>query len=160
MMLARTAKALELLNKADWFSRVGKPEAIPVKVLSSWDEAVDSSRSQPWRDLCLEMADIYLQKVLDKSTARFQTWMDAPREAEGAIRTLVEKKAAKVLPKITRPHDLLNTLFWDAGHLLIEVELSDVCPVNFYGDLARWYVKGRFPCGWDGKPPGGRLVIY
>jgi hypothetical protein len=159
-MLPRTAKTLELLKKADWFSRVGRPDPIPVKVLSSWDEAVASSRSKPWRDLCLDMADIYLQKVLERSPARFQTWMDAPREAEGAIRALIEEKSKKIVKMIQHPHDLLNTLFWDVGHLLIEIELSDVCPADFYADLGRWYVKGRFPCGWEGAPPNGRLVIY
>ncbi len=159
-MLQRTAKAFAILKKAPWFSRVGLDDVEGVRILSSWEEAVESSRSKAWRDRCVNMADLYLERVLERSPERFATWMDVPREAEDSIRALIAEKTKRIVKKLRRPGDLLNTLFWDVGHLLIEVELSDVYPPGFYMELGAWYVEGRFPCGWEGTPPEGRLVIY
>jgi hypothetical protein len=33
-------------------------------------------------------------------------------------------------------------------------------PPGAYRGLAYWYLHGRFPCGWDGQPPNGKMIVY
>jgi hypothetical protein len=35
-----------------------------------------------------------------------------------------------------------------------------VYPPGFFASNAYWYIKGHFPCGWEGEFPKGTLVIY
>ena len=42
----------------------------------------------------------------------------------------------------------------------MEAEFADVYPPGFYASQAYWYVKGHFPCGWQGEFPNGTLIIY
>jgi hypothetical protein len=59
------------------------------------------------------------------------------------------------LPKVFE-----DTVQWDVLHLCMEAEYADVYPPGFFASQAYWYVAGRFPCGWEGKFPAGRLVVY
>ncbi len=37
---------------------------------------------------------------------------------------------------------------------------ADVYPPGFYASQAYWYASGHFPCGWRGKVPQGKLIVY
>ena len=49
---------------------------------------------------------------------------------------------------------------WDILGACIEMEYADLCPPGFYTNLASWYVKEHFPCGWQGVFPQGMLIVY
>jgi len=49
---------------------------------------------------------------------------------------------------------------WDILHVCMEAECADVFPAAYYASQAYWYVKGHFPCGWEGEFPKGKLIIY
>jgi hypothetical protein len=65
---------------------------------------------------------------------------------------------------VVAEHDLpkvfLDTVDWDILNLCMEAEYADVYPPGFYASQAYWYLKGHFPCGWQGAFPKGKLVIY
>jgi len=58
------------------------------------------------------------------------------------------------------PKSFEDTVQWDILHLAIESEYSDIFPPGFYASQAYWYLKGHFPCGWEGNFPKGKLVVY
>jgi len=50
---------------------------------------------------------------------------------------------------------------WEILGVCMEAEYADVYPPGFYASQAYWYVKGHFPCGWEGGEfPKGKLIIY
>jgi hypothetical protein len=53
-----------------------------------------------------------------------------------------------------------NMVQWDILHVCMEAEYADVYPPGFYASQAYWYVKGHYPCGWQGEFPKGKLIIY
>jgi hypothetical protein len=72
-----------------------------------------------------------------------------------------------VRPKIEpveREHELPkafeHTVQWDILHVCMETEYADVVPSGFYAGLASWYIRGHFPCGWQGVYPQGMQIIY
>lgn len=56
-MQSTTITALDRLEKASWFSRVGLDEGSAVAILTSWPEAIALCDTPEWEDLRLEAAN-------------------------------------------------------------------------------------------------------
>ena len=41
-----------------------------------------------------------------------------------------------------------------------ESEYADVYPPSLNTQMASWYLRGHFPCGYEGHWPSGKLVVY
>lgn len=158
-MHGRTEATLQDLSRAYWFSRVGLPET-DVEVLSSWQQAVEGSSSPDWRDLCLEAANQYRERLVERSVERFRRWNDLVAEIRPVAQLLVREKTRDVVVKNDLPIAFLNAVDWDIIHVCMEAEYADVYPPGFYASQAYWYANGRFPCGWQGEFPTGKLIIY
>jgi hypothetical protein len=151
--------ALERLEKAAWFSRVGVRDTTTAVVLTSWQDAVEHCSTPEWEILCLEAANQYRERIIERSRDRFARWNEIAQEVrETAIPFVLRKLEAikrELLPAVFE-----NTVNWDIIHFLMEAEFADLVPPGFYTGLAYWYDKGHFPCGWSGEYPKGTLVIY
>jgi hypothetical protein len=61
-------------------------------------------------------------------------------------------------PQLQQP--LQVELFQDMMGILSEAEYLDVCPPGFFTRYALpSYLRGHFPCGWQGAYPDGQLVV-
>ena len=49
---------------------------------------------------------------------------------------------------------------WTILHMTMEYEYMDVNPLGFFSEVGGWYLRGHFPCGWEGSFPEGRLIVY
>jgi hypothetical protein len=159
-MHPRTIATLDELENITWFTRVGVRDTAAAIVLSSWREAIDHCSSQDWEDLCLEAANQYSERLLERSKEQFQKWNQVAEETGRLIEPLVDRKIAKVVSEESLPNVFRDTVTWTLGHLAIESEFADVYPPGFFASQAYWYVKGHFPCGWQGEFPDGKLIIY
>jgi len=159
-MHPNTIATLDELRQAHWFNKVGLVDTAAAKVLSSWEEAVAFCGSPEWEDLCLEAANQYRERLLERSPQRFARWNDIVDEVKPYAQALVREKTRHVVETCRLPKVFLDTVDWDIVHLLMECEYADVYPPGFYASQAYWYVKGHFPCGWEGSFPEGRLIIY
>ncbi len=159
-MRPNTIATLEDLRQAHWFSNVGVVDTTAAKVLSSWDEAIASCSSLEWENLCLEAINQYRERLVERSVDRFKMWNTVVDAVKPAAQTLVREKTRRVVEQHNLPPVFVATVDWDIVGLLMECEYADVYPPGFYASQAYWYVKGHFPCGWEGSFPKGRLVIY
>lgn len=159
-MHPRTAATLDQLEQADWFAAVGQNDTDQAIVLTSWEAAVASCGSPEWEDLCLEASNQYCERLVERSRERFNQWNEFVDELKGSTEPLVRRKTKSVVSVHALPKVFEQTVQWDILHLCMEAEYADVYPPGFYASQAYWYVKGHFPCGWDGAFPKGRLVIY
>lgn len=46
---------------------------------------------------------------------------------------------------------------YDVASAAVEIARSQPA---FFTDLMKWYVRGHFPCGWEGEYPLGKLIVY
>ena len=159
-MHPRTTATLVELEDADWFSRVGEHDATKVIVLFSWAEAIEHCASLDWENLCLEAANQYRQRLLERSVDRFEQWNDIAIELKKATIPFVKRKIEPVVRAHGLPRVFEDQVQWDIVHLCMEAEYADVYPPGFYASHAYWYVHGHFPCGWKGTFPQGMLIIY
>ena len=161
MLQPSTILALDELTPIDWFTHVG--EKIPherVIVLSSWTAAVAHCSSDEWEELRLESANRMRAAIHRESEQRFHQWKQILDEVKRATEPLVERKVAPVRAANHLPLEFENCVQWDILHYCMEHEYCDMLPPGTYRGLAYWYLRGRFPCGWDGTPPDGRMIVY
>lgn len=159
-MHERTRATLEQLEQADWFHAVGQKDTDVAIVLSSWDEAIASCASIEWENLLLEASNRYCEKLAQLAPGRFQQWNTIAEELKVVTIPLVARKIDQVVREHALPKVFEDTVQWDILGVAMEAEYADVYPPGFYASQAYWYVKGHFPCGWQGDFPEGILVIY
>ena len=160
-MHPRTVATLDRLRREDWFHNVGVRDTEVADVLSSWVEAIESCAAPEWENLCLEAANQYRERLLERDRRALLTWNDTANSVRPVAQALVREKTRAVIEANQLPKVFLDTVDWDIVHLLMEAEYADIYPPGFYASQAYWYTKGHFPCGWRGLfPKGGRLVIY
>jgi tRNA/tmRNA/rRNA uracil-C5-methylase (TrmA/RlmC/RlmD family) len=159
-MHPRTVATLNEIEKADWFSCVGKQDTSAAIVLSSWKEAIESCGSHDWQNLCLEAANQLRERILQRSRERFKRWNEIVDEVKPTTEALVRRKIEAVVRQHKLPLVFMHSVQWDVLHLCMEAEYADVFPPAYYASQAYWYVKGHFPCGWKGEFPKGMLIIY
>jgi hypothetical protein len=155
-----TNATFEQLARAEWFSAVGNSVSGNVSTLSSWAEAIEQCASLEWENLCLDAANQLRSRIAEVAPERLQQWNPIVERMKAVSVPLVREKVAKVVAEHALPKVFEDTVQWDVLHLLMEAEYSDIVAPSFYAAQAFWYVKGRFPCGWAGKFPTGRLVIF
>jgi len=160
MMQRTTLAFLEQLQKAHWFSRVGVHDTVDAIVLASWREAVVLRGSIEWQDLRLDMANAYSRRLQERSKERWLKWNDTVVALKKTLIPFVRGKIDPVVREYKLPHAFEHTVQWDMLHACMETEHADVCPTGFYANLASWYIKGHFPCGWQGVFPQGIQIIY
>jgi hypothetical protein len=156
----QTREAFERLDGVEWFRAVGQRDTDATIVLTSWIEAIASCASGDWENLCLEAANQYTEKLASRSKERFNQWNSVAEEVKTITIPLVRRKLERVVIDNGLPKVFEDTVQWDIFHLAMESEFADVYPPGFYASQAYWYVKGHFPCGWQGAFPNGKLIIY
>ncbi len=163
-MKACSVATLQELENASWFSRVGNMTGIkyPEKILmlSSWKEAIDYCSSIEWENLRLEARERFRGMLMRKDKERWRQWNQVVESVKPTVADLVERKTGAVVDQFKLPQVFVSRVRWDVLSLLMESEYSDVQPPGFFASNAFWYVNGHFPCGWVGKFPEGRLVLY
>jgi len=159
-MHPRTVATLDQLENAAWFSRVGDKDTAVATVLGSWQEAVAHCSSIEWQNLCLEAANQYRERLVERSMERFEKWNELMLELKKVTIPLVAKKIEGVVRANDLPKSFENAVQWDVLFVCMEAEYADVYPPGFFTSNAYWYTKGHFPCGWQGDFPAGVLIIY
>lgn len=159
-MHPRTIATLDRLEHACWFTSVGVVDTTAAIVLSTWTEAIQHCSSLEWENLCLEAANQFRERLLERANERFGKWNGLVVEIKQTTEAFVRRKIEAVIQEYDLPKVFEDTVQWDVLHVCMEAEYADVFPPGFYASQAFWYVKGHFPCGWDGDFPKGKLILY
>ena len=159
-MHARTLATLDELKKANWFDHVGVADTSSATVVSTWKEAIQCSSSAAWQNLCLEVANQYRERLMERNRHQYELWNQKVISIKPLVQQLVQTKTAVVDLDESIRKQLVAAVEWDILHLCMEAEYADIYPPGFYASQGYWYLHGHFPCGWSGDYPSGKLIIY
>ncbi|WP_111838028.1 hypothetical protein [Agrobacterium sp. lyk4-40-TYG-31] len=155
----RTIATLDKLNSVEWFRLVGVGDIEGVRLLTSWPEAISHASSLAWENTRLEAANAWRVKLLQKDKSAYATWNDRVNIVKPYAEALIsDKLQAYINPQYLDAVTLEAR--WDILHLCLECEFADVLDPGFYHSLAYYYLSGHFPCGVEGDPASGSMVIY
>lgn len=151
---------LEKLAIADWFAEVGKQNVENAIVISSWREAIEKCTSHWWKEFTLEAQNQISIFLVNNNRERFRQWNNVTQEIKHISIPMVQKKIGEIVKENQLPKSFVDRVQWDILFIVVEAEYSDIIEPGLYDQLAKWYLAGRFPCGWQGEFPKGQIVIF
>ncbi|QDT65182.1 hypothetical protein [Calycomorphotria hydatis] len=159
--MSKHYEIIEKLNEIEWFSMVGKRADSSVTECEGWDQAVKLVTSREWQRVRLNRINALTNFLHENHNARYQEWNTIVGDITPCVEKLLGEKVdlTKIVKKGGRKKFFVEIRLMIEG-ACIEAEYSDLVPPGFYTDLAEWYLKGHFPCGWEGEYPEGRLIVY
>jgi hypothetical protein len=162
------ASALVTLDKTRWLKCVGEAwlenanESTSeggVTVVRSWEEALTifDEESRYNANGILEAPCSRVDPVFTHFRER-ETWWQKAREDAKRCTALY----SWVPTSLAREHqDLLFENLWEyVSMLLAEIIGSPEAECTYFREQLPWFHAGRFPCGWDGDWPSGRMRVY
>jgi hypothetical protein len=116
-------------------------------------------RSRYWESLCLDAANQFRLKLVERDKERFDKWNEIAREVKKVTVPLVLKKTKGVVDANHLPQVLVNTVQWDILHLCMEAEYADVFPPGFFASLLVSEGSLSLRMGWRAseRPPDSLL---
>lgn len=159
-----TTTILQKIETTALFSNVGVPlNKVGVRFLPSWQAAVENCSSEIWTSVTEGNRGRMVAVIREKDKDRFdRQWNEVVREVKRTLQPLINLRLDQILlqfPSLPRK-PLFDDMCWCLLHICMAEEYSNMLDREFYGDLATWYLGGRYPCGWDPNLNGGTLLIY
>jgi len=158
--------ALMALDKLRWLEQVGAPwqERVVlaperVTVVRSWDEALTIFGEDLRYNAngVLEAPCARVDPLLERDPERKAWWQRAREEAKRY--TVLRGWAPQTLAREQR--DLIFEYLYEfVSMLLAEIIASPDAECTYFREQLAWFHSGRFPCGWDGDWPAGRMRVY
>jgi hypothetical protein len=172
-MRPETAKLVSDFKDINLLGNLGRPSSLPHRSVSSWEEALEISQSEPWKALRLMTNNRNSGRVNELNWGRYQYWNETCEELYPHLAQIAEATLARVASTLSVTKRLHDSLTWDLLGTLLEREFEDVVSPLFYVPiLLPIYQAGHFPCGWTGAKldtdwsaardplPAGEVLIY
>ena len=155
-----TKAVFDEMDRVEWFGKVGSEDIDHVKYAHSWEEALRLAVSVEWENTGIAASNALHGQLLSRAPKRLLQWNKIVRLLKKFTIPWVKTKIAMVVEEIHPPKDFESAVQWDILGVGIEAEYSNIVPPGFYTCLKKVYMAGHFPCGWEGKSPSGRLIIW
>ncbi len=160
-MNANTLNLLQQFRDLEWFTSVGLKDLRDVVFISSWQDALKNCETLEWENTAIEAANQLSGQIVSVSMERFRLWNLIVRDAKTITVPLVKQKISNVILNnkgLSKRFE--GCVQWDILHAVMESEYSDLVAPSFYANLSQCYLRGHFPCGWDGQYPDGKLMVF
>jgi hypothetical protein len=134
---------LEELENIPWLQNVGKElHAQEITQLFSWNQAWENLQNDNWINASFHENIDNMNPIWD----------------------IAYDKALEFVSKAINCHEfedginVADAIAYDIAAAAVEISIGSAS--TFFTDLMKWYRLGHFPCGWDGKYPVGKLIVY
>jgi hypothetical protein len=151
---------IEDLEQLSFFHAVGQPIEASVTQVNSWPAAAKNLKGREWQKIKLNWSNDLSEWLCIHHRDRFQQWNDLVNELKPKFMPLVAASVERAVPDVDIRKPICDAVNWDILGLLMESEYSDLRTPKYYAALGLVYFDGHFPCGWDTKHPGGRMIVY
>jgi hypothetical protein len=154
--------AFEALDEIDWLAHAGEPlEDLRVSVVQSWEDALTILHKARGRGRynvmgILQAPCTRIAQVYERFPERDLSWKGAREEA----------KRYAILDGVprSRPWEdrelMFEHLYEYVSMLISEIIASPEASCTYFREQLEWFHIGRFPCGWDGDWPAGRMRVF
>jgi hypothetical protein len=156
---------LERILNINWFSNCGNSISIgtPIKVIhiSNWTEATKYYSDSVWEDTTLEARNILTEFLHNKHMNDYRNWNKVTDEAKAFLENSIKPKIIKFKDENNLDKIFVDCVMWDLLGAIMEFYYRKCKDrPEFFGELLKIYENGNFPCGWEGKYPNGKLIVY
>lgn len=160
-MNSKTKGIMERLENVHWFANAGLKDIPDATFVANWLAAVASFASSQWENVQLDALNILGQNVLARSQQFYNQWNNHVIELKPVLDDLIKRKSDLIVRQENLPIEFIGNIYADLLGAAMEAEYSDIVAPGFYTNvILDCYLKGHFPCGWEGDFPKGRLIVY
>lgn len=160
---------LDELEEIDFFTSVGESLDTPwaVAKCSTWRSAlmdwfddlagvkiIEMQQRKAWCDDNLDEGCEYLVSESTRLSERVQrlalkiAWPKIPR-------------SSRILGDSNERYMFKSRIIGDFEYIALEASLIAMGrPPSVFSDIYKAYQMGHFPCGYEGTPPSGRLIVF
>lgn len=156
----KLTKALQVIKNINWFASIGKPIDELNAHVGSWEEADERCNESAWQDVLIITHNELGEFVIPHLEDRANTWNAVAVEIRKTVLPLLDSVIQDHITSHNVSKSVVDSFTWTILHIVMSAYYEDMHQFSFYTDLARWYVKGHFPCGWEGQYPEGQLIVY
>lgn len=161
-MMESSKKFVEKLYKIEWFSNCGNKKAVSkceIKYATKVETAEKYCRSARWENVTLYCIHNISSNVSDKWIG--VKWNDVVQEIKDRF---MPELADVVYRKWEEKYELSKTFRIEFKCILEQFILAN-CYKEFYHEplfeeVLGIYEQGYFPCGWQGKFPEGKIIVF
>lgn len=162
-MNSATISTIEDLKSFKWFNLAGKPlteNASTAVSIDTYDEMLKSIESNRWMNIRIQALNRITKGVREDDLELFKDWNTIAKEIMPFSKSITSMAIEHL---DCQPNDktmIEKHVYWDIHHLLLEAEYSHIIEPGFFAYISYWYSLGHLPCGWIGKIPQGKLLVY
>jgi len=151
------------LGAIEWFSKCeSEPDpALGPNVIwvPDWYRARESFSDPNWEDTTLQARNALTMHLAARNQTAFQEWNALTRKARDRIVREIMPTVEEFQNQHHLPEVFSQCTRWDILGAVMEETYKSLHPPRFFETLLRIYERGRFPCGWKGEWPNGKLLV-
>jgi hypothetical protein len=150
------------LRAIPWFSRCGDPPDPAVREvlwIGDWPTAINCFSDPNWEDTTLQARNALTTNLASRYPTEFQEWNALTDQARARLLHDLMPQIRQFQEQHGLPPIFNDCVRWDLLGAVMEATYKSRHPPKFFGNLFSVYERGRFPCGWKGEWPNGRLMV-
>ncbi|TKI53408.1 hypothetical protein FC756_23975 [Lysinibacillus mangiferihumi] len=153
----------ERIKKIKFFSMCGKKSTIHThfnyQFVNNWSDA-EKNCNDKWDNLKLEARNKITSYLHENWPEKYREWNAVTLEAKGLLKEDVLLRGFQFIKDNDLDENIYESIEWDLLSVIMESYYEPYVGVGFYTELLKVYESGHIPCGWKGKWPEGKLLIY
>ncbi|WP_127545936.1 MULTISPECIES: hypothetical protein [Paenibacillus] len=157
---------IKMLYQIQWFSKCGirDYQSDTVIYTNSWVEASEHYNSREWEETTLKARNQLTLYLHNNFSKEYLHWNAIVKEAKIIINTMLSEQLDRTRNEFQLEDVFSECVRWDILNIIMEYSyLSKMRKKynRFYSEQIIYiYSIGHLPCGWEGKWPSGKLVIF
>ncbi|MEK4361502.1 hypothetical protein MKX68_03180 [Paenibacillus sp. FSL M8-0212] len=157
---------IKILSNIQWFNKCGMRDYQSKTVIytNSWVEASEHYSSQEWEETTLKARNQLTLYLYNHFLKEYLDWNTLVKEAKIIINKMLSEQLNRTQNEFQLDDVFSECVRWDILNIIMEYSyLSKLGKSHdkFYSDQILYiYSLGHLPCGWKGKWPSGKLVIF
>ncbi|MGE7942879.1 hypothetical protein ACQKNB_12405 [Lysinibacillus xylanilyticus] len=153
----------ERIIKIKFFSKCGETSIINThfnyKFAKNWNE-VEKNCNDKWDNIKLKARNKITSSLHENWREQYREWNNITDEANLFLNEDVLPRLFQYLKDNGLNENIYESIEWDLLSSMMEYSYSPYTGVGFYTELLKIYESGHIPCGWIGKWPEGKMLIF
>jgi hypothetical protein len=157
---------VKILQQIQWFSQCGQQDIGDESIIyvDSWTKASKHYHSSNWEKTTLNASN-ELTAYLHKHFLReYSGWNSLVKEAKIIMQEILNEPLENTKNEFQLDQTFIDCVKWDVLGIIMEYTYLNKLRMKyapFYSaQILNVYSSGHFPCGWEGKWPSGKLVVF
>lgn len=151
------------IKEIKFFSKCGEKTIINThfdyKFVNSWNE-VEKSCNDRWDNIKLEARNKITSYLHENWREQYREWNTVTLEAKYFLKEDVLLRVFQFIKDKDLDENVYESIEWDLLSVMMEYYYRPYTGYGFYTELLKIYENGHIPCGWKGKWPEGKMLIY